>query len=167
MGVADQCKNTFLELQWKKVHRYVILMIAEKKNEVVVEKTGGPAESYDNFTSTLPENDCRYAVYDYDYMTSEKCQKSKILSWHEGKRTITMGYSVRRTEMYCVVFHAAISSHGSTAIKRLQETCFCAGDRQNCHTDGPGSGICICACTISDFIGIQQGIYKRNAPEKR
>ncbi|KAK1397871.1 Actin-depolymerizing factor [Heracleum sosnowskyi] len=83
MGVADQCKDTFLELQRKKVHRYVIFMIDEKKNEVVVEKTGGPAESYDDFTSSLPENDCRYAVYDYDYVTSENCQKSKIffMAW--------------------------------------------------------------------------------------
>ncbi|KAL8146987.1 actin-depolymerizing factor isoform X2 [Apium graveolens] len=83
MGVADQCKDTFLELQRKKVHRYVIFMIDEKKNEVVVEKTGGPAESYDDFTSALPENDCRYAVYDYDYVTSENCQKSKIffMAW--------------------------------------------------------------------------------------
>lgn len=83
MGVADHCKDTFLELQRKKVHRYVIFKIDEKKNEVVVEKTGGPAESYDDFTSSLPENDCRYAVYDFDYVTSENCQKSKIffMAW--------------------------------------------------------------------------------------
>ncbi|KAH7859268.1 hypothetical protein Vadar_033899 [Vaccinium darrowii] len=78
MGVADHCKSTYLELQRKKVHRYVIFKIDEKKKEVVVEKTGGPAESYDDFTASLPENDCRYAVYDYDFVTSENCQKSKI-----------------------------------------------------------------------------------------
>ncbi|GFP99599.1 actin-depolymerizing factor 6 [Phtheirospermum japonicum] len=78
MGVADDSENTFLELKKKKVHRYVIFKIDENKNEVVVEKTGGPAESYDNFTKSLPENDCRYAVYDFDFVTSENCQKSKI-----------------------------------------------------------------------------------------
>lgn len=83
MGVAAQCKSTFLELQRKKVHRYVIFKIDEKKNEVVVEKTGDPAENYDDFTSALPENDCRYAVYDFDYVNSDNCQKSKIffLAW--------------------------------------------------------------------------------------
>ncbi|KAM7485435.1 hypothetical protein LguiA_001444 [Lonicera macranthoides] len=78
MGVADHSKSTYLELQRKKVHRYVIFKIDEKKKEVVVEKTGGPAESYDDFTASLPENDCRYAVYDFDFVTSENCQKSKI-----------------------------------------------------------------------------------------
>ncbi|OVA02400.1 Actin-binding [Macleaya cordata] len=83
MGVADQSKDTFLELKRKKVHRYVIFKIDEKKQEVVVEKTGGPAESYDDFTASLPVNDCLYAVYDFDYVTSENCQKSKIffIAW--------------------------------------------------------------------------------------
>ncbi|KAG5567427.1 hypothetical protein RHGRI_002840 [Rhododendron griersonianum] len=83
MGVADQSKNAFLELQRKKVHRYVIFKIDEKKKEVVVEKTGDPAESYDDFTAALPENDCRYAVYDFDFVTPENCQKSKIffIAW--------------------------------------------------------------------------------------
>lgn len=83
MGVDDHSKNTFLELKKKKVHRYVIFKIDEKKNEVVVDKTGGPAESYDDFAESLPENDCRYAVYDFDFVTSENCQKSKIffIAW--------------------------------------------------------------------------------------
>ncbi|KAI5596968.1 hypothetical protein D5086_004359 [Populus alba] len=83
MGVADHSKIAFVELQRKKVHRYVIFKIDEKKKEVVVEKTGGPAESYEDFTASLPENDCRYAVYDFDFVTSENCQKSKIffIAW--------------------------------------------------------------------------------------
>ncbi|KAL8515795.1 hypothetical protein ACS0TY_014477 [Phlomoides rotata] len=83
MGVADHSKTTYMELQRKKVHRYVIFKIDEKKKEVVVEKTGITAENYEDFTESLPENDCRYAVYDFDYVTSENCQKSKIffIAW--------------------------------------------------------------------------------------
>ncbi|GMH19934.1 hypothetical protein Nepgr_021775 [Nepenthes gracilis] len=83
MGVAEHSKIIYMELQRKKVHRYVIFKIDEQKKEVVVEKTGGPAESYDEFTASLPENDCRYAVYDFDFVTSENCQKSKIffIAW--------------------------------------------------------------------------------------
>ncbi|KAL2463595.1 Actin depolymerizing factor 6 [Forsythia ovata] len=68
---ADHCKSTYLELQRKKVYRYVIFKIDEKKNEVVFEKTGGPAESYEDFTASLPENDCQYAVFFY---VSDSCQ---------------------------------------------------------------------------------------------
>ncbi|KAG1368447.1 actin-depolymerizing factor [Cocos nucifera] len=83
MGVADHCKDTFLELQRKKTHRYVIFKIDEKRKEVVVDKTGGAAESYDDFMASLPENDCRYAIYDFDFVTDENCQKSKIffIAW--------------------------------------------------------------------------------------
>ncbi|KAL0461120.1 UNVERIFIED_CONTAM: Actin-depolymerizing factor [Sesamum latifolium] len=83
MGMADHSKTTFMELKKKKTHRYVIFKIDDKKNEVVVEKTGGPAENYDDFAESLPEDDCRYAVYDFDFVTSENCQKSKIffIAW--------------------------------------------------------------------------------------
>ncbi|PWA43196.1 ADF/Cofilin/Destrin, ADF-H/Gelsolin-like domain protein [Artemisia annua] len=64
MGIADHCKGTFLELHRKKAHR-------------------SPSESYEDFRSALPENDCRYAVYDFDFVTSDNCQKSKIffIAW--------------------------------------------------------------------------------------
>ncbi|PKA57020.1 Actin-depolymerizing factor 11 [Apostasia shenzhenica] len=78
MGVAEICKDTFLELQRKRAHRYVIFKIDEKRKEVVVEKTGSTAESYDDFMDSLPDNDCRYAIYDFDFVTQENCQKSKI-----------------------------------------------------------------------------------------
>ncbi|GLU07715.1 hypothetical protein SLE2022_246630 [Rubroshorea leprosula] len=83
MDVPEHSKGTFLELQRKKVYRYVIFKIDEKKREVLVEKTGGPAESYDDFMAALPENDCRFAVFDFDFVTSENCQKSKIffIAW--------------------------------------------------------------------------------------
>ncbi|XP_072952453.1 actin-depolymerizing factor 11-like [Typha angustifolia] len=83
MGVAEDCKGKFLELQRKKTHRYVVFKIDEKGKEVIVEKTGGAAESYDDFIASLPENDCRYAIYDFDFVTEENCQKSKIffIAW--------------------------------------------------------------------------------------
>ncbi|KAM3355952.1 hypothetical protein P3S68_022666 [Capsicum galapagoense] len=82
MGVADHSKNAFLELKRKQVHRYLIIKINENKKKVVVEKTGNPAESFDDFTASLAENDCRYAVYDFDFVTSENFQKSKIFFVH-------------------------------------------------------------------------------------
>nr|XP_043618912.1 actin-depolymerizing factor-like [Erigeron canadensis]XP_043618913.1 actin-depolymerizing factor-like [Erigeron canadensis] len=83
VDVADHCKEAFLELQRKKAHRYVIFKIDDNKNEVVVDKTGSPSESYEDFISELPENDCRYAVFDFDFVTSDNCQKSKIffIAW--------------------------------------------------------------------------------------
>ncbi|CAN1267446.1 Actin-depolymerizing factor 7 [Linum perenne] len=40
-------------------------------------------ESYADFTASLPSNECRYAVYDFDFTTDENCHKSKIffIAW--------------------------------------------------------------------------------------
>lgn len=83
MGVANETKNTFLDLKRKKAHRYLIFRIDDKEKEVIVEKQGAPCESYDDFTTALPSDDCRFAVYDYDFVTEDNCQKSKIffIAW--------------------------------------------------------------------------------------
>ncbi|KAJ7524496.1 hypothetical protein O6H91_17G008300 [Diphasiastrum complanatum] len=83
IAVEDECKLKFLELKRKKTYRYIVFKIDEKAQRVVLEKIGTPEESYDDFTASLPENDCRYAVYDFDFVTEENCQKSKIffIAW--------------------------------------------------------------------------------------
>eukprot|EP00250_Pteridium_aquilinum_P022859 c25815_g1_i1 orf=161-577(+) len=78
MAIDDECKLKFLELKSKRLYRYIIYKIDDKAQKVVVEKLGGPDESYESFTGCLPEKDCRYAIYDYDFVTEENCQKSKI-----------------------------------------------------------------------------------------
>ncbi|RVW13443.1 Actin-depolymerizing factor 1 [Vitis vinifera] len=83
MAVNDECKLKFLELKAKRNHRFIVFKIEEKIQQVVVEKLGSPDESYDAFTSSLPANECRYAVFDFDFTTDENCQKSKIffIAW--------------------------------------------------------------------------------------
>ncbi|CAN6353521.1 unnamed protein product, partial [Urochloa humidicola] len=83
MAVDDECKLRFLELKAKRTHRFIIYKIDEKKKMVVVEKVGEPVLNYDDFAVTLPANECRYAIFDYDFVTEENCQKSKIffIAW--------------------------------------------------------------------------------------
>ncbi|KAJ8538372.1 hypothetical protein K7X08_014912 [Anisodus acutangulus] len=79
MAVHDDCKLRFLELKAKRTHRFIVFKIEEKQKQVVVEKVGEPTESYEDFAANLPENECRYAVYDFDFVTAENCQKSRII----------------------------------------------------------------------------------------
>ncbi|KAL5995615.1 actin-binding proteins ADF [Asimina triloba] len=83
MCVAEECKNSFMEMKWKKVHRYIVFKIDERSRAVMVDKVGGPGEGYDDLTASLPDDDCRYAVFDFDFVTVDKCQKSKIffIAW--------------------------------------------------------------------------------------
>ncbi|ESW15411.1 hypothetical protein PHAVU_007G070500 [Phaseolus vulgaris] len=81
MAVLDECKLKFLELKAKRNFRFIVFKI--ENYEVVVEKLGSPTETYEDFTASLPANECRYAVFDFDFTTNENCQKSKIffIAW--------------------------------------------------------------------------------------
>lgn len=83
MWVTDECKNSFHEMKWKKVHKYIVFKIDEGSKLVTVDKVGGPAESYDDLAASLPTDDCRYAVFDFDFVTVDNCRKSKIffIAW--------------------------------------------------------------------------------------
>lgn len=83
MAVNDDCKLKFLELKAKRTHRFIIYKIEEKQKEVVVEKLGEPTLGYDDFVANLPQDECRYAIFDFDFVTPENCQKSKIffIAW--------------------------------------------------------------------------------------
>uniref|UniRef100_A0A7N0V6M2 ADF-H domain-containing protein n=1 Tax=Kalanchoe fedtschenkoi TaxID=63787 RepID=A0A7N0V6M2_KALFE len=61
MALHDDCKLKFLELKAKR----------EKQKQVIVEKLGEPTDS--------DSCECRYTVYDFDYVTDENCQKSRIV----------------------------------------------------------------------------------------
>ncbi|CAM0877376.1 unnamed protein product [Alopecurus aequalis] len=75
--VNDDCITKFNELQAKRLHRFITYKL-ENSKEIVVETVGDRAKSYEDFASTLPENDCRFAVFDFDYMTKEDVPNSKI-----------------------------------------------------------------------------------------
>ncbi|CAN1180655.1 Actin-depolymerizing factor 7 [Linum perenne] len=81
MAVHDDCKLKFLELKSKRNYRFIVFKI--ENQQVVVEKLGMANESYADFTASLPSNECRYAVYDFDFTTDENCHKSKIffIAW--------------------------------------------------------------------------------------
>lgn len=85
MWVTDECKNSFMEMKWKKVHRYIVFKIDEKSRLVTVDKVGGPGESYHDLAASLPDDDCRYAVFDFDFVTVDNCRKSKIffIAWYD------------------------------------------------------------------------------------
>ncbi|KAL1823726.1 hypothetical protein DCAR_0311735 [Daucus carota subsp. sativus] len=77
MAVEDDCKLKFLDLKAKRCYRFIVFKIDGQ--QVVVEKLGSPDESYDDFTNSLPADECRYAVFDFDFTTNENVQKSKIV----------------------------------------------------------------------------------------
>ncbi|RWV86257.1 hypothetical protein GW17_00051866 [Ensete ventricosum] len=54
MAVNDECKLKFLELKAQRSFRIIIFKIEEK----------------------LDQPECRYAIFDFDFVTDDNCQKS-------------------------------------------------------------------------------------------
>jgi len=81
MAVADECLEKFIDLKRKKAFKYITFKIED--NQIKVDKTGTPSQTYSDFTAILPESDCRYCVYDHDFTTEDNCHKSKIffIAW--------------------------------------------------------------------------------------
>lgn len=85
VGLDKDCVPAFedLKLGRDKSLKYIIFKLSDDKKSIVVEKKGSESD-YDSFLGDLPEKDCRYAVYDFEYelLTGEgKRQKLCFYTW--------------------------------------------------------------------------------------
>ena len=88
-------------MKWKKVHRYIVFKIDERSRLVTVDKVGGAGEGYDDLAASLPNDDCRYAVFDFDFVTVDNCRKSKIffIAWYLSLSLfLTLNFSAKLKE---------------------------------------------------------------------
>jgi len=68
VGLSSDCVSTFdqLKLGKNKEVKYIIYKLSTDLKTIEVEKTGNDSD-YDAFLKDLPEDKCRYAIYDFDY----------------------------------------------------------------------------------------------------
>ncbi|TIB42517.1 hypothetical protein E3P86_00352 [Wallemia ichthyophaga] len=76
--VADECLTTFQDLKLGKKHKYMILKISDDSTAIVCEKTSN-SDNYDEFLNDLPENEPRWAVYDFQFTKGDEGTRNKIL----------------------------------------------------------------------------------------
>ena len=74
----DQAVEVFQDLKLKKKYTYIIYKLNETNTEIVVEKTASDA-SYADFVASLPKNDCRYCVFDFNYEVPNEGARNKLL----------------------------------------------------------------------------------------
>ena len=60
------CLTAFQELKLGKKLKYIIYTVSDDKTEIIVSKKSS-SDSYDEFLADLPEQDCRWAVYDFEF----------------------------------------------------------------------------------------------------
>ena len=78
--VSDECINTFKDLKLGKKYKYIIFNISKDLKEIIVEKTSAESD-YEKFLHELPEDQCRWAVYDFEFEKDGKRNKLCFFSW--------------------------------------------------------------------------------------
>ncbi|EFL37347.1 cofilin [Streptomyces griseoflavus Tu4000] len=79
----DACVETYQQLKLGKKLKYIIFHLNKENTEIAVEKSSDSVD-YDNFLADLPEDECRWAVYDLEYEKEEgagKRNKLTFVSW--------------------------------------------------------------------------------------
>lgn len=79
VAVADEALTAFEQLKLGKKFKFIIFALNDKKTEIVVDETSQEGD-YDAFLEKLPENDCKYAIYDFEYdIGGGEGKRSKIV----------------------------------------------------------------------------------------
>lgn len=83
VGVNSECLEVFQALKLRKKSKYIIFKLNKDKTEIVVEKAV-TSTNYDDFIADLPETECCWAVYDFEFTNEEGNLRNKLLfiSWY-------------------------------------------------------------------------------------
>ncbi|KAJ0410393.1 hypothetical protein P43SY_002725 [Pythium insidiosum] len=66
----------FKQLKMRRKSRFVLFRI--EGAEIVVDSTGPPTATFRDFLGALPDLECRYAVYDHEFVTPDGRKSSKL-----------------------------------------------------------------------------------------
>ncbi|KAK7028109.1 cofilin [Paramarasmius palmivorus] len=80
--VNPQCLSEYQSLKLGKKFKYIIFNLNNDKTEIIVEKTS-ESQDYDEFLTDLPEGECRWAVYDFEFDKEGAGKRNKLcfFSW--------------------------------------------------------------------------------------
>lgn len=66
-------------MKLRKKYRYIIYRLSDDNRTIIVEKAAEKEADYDDFLTNLPDVDCRYAIYDFEYQkAADEGVRSKI-----------------------------------------------------------------------------------------
>jgi len=74
---SAECVPLYEELKLKKKLKYIIYKLNANNTEIVVEKKSESGD-YDDFIADLPETECRWAVYDFEYEAPDGGKRNKL-----------------------------------------------------------------------------------------
>ncbi|KIY97358.1 Actin-depolymerizing factor 6 [Monoraphidium neglectum] len=79
IGLAEECVNLFMHMKQRSAFKWMTFKVDDSGKTVIPDRVGGKGSSYEDFVATLPEHECRYGVYDYEYISPERGGFSKLV----------------------------------------------------------------------------------------
>eukprot|EP01099_Mayorella_cantabrigiensis_P005850 TRINITY_DN474_c1_g1_i1.p1 TRINITY_DN474_c1_g1~~TRINITY_DN474_c1_g1_i1.p1 ORF type:complete len:141 (-),score=33.69 TRINITY_DN474_c1_g1_i1:123-545(-) len=79
VAVHQDCITEFNEFKLKNKNRYILFKLSDNLKEVVIEKKAPVDATYAEFVAELPDQDCRYAVYNFEYDSGSDGHRAKIV----------------------------------------------------------------------------------------
>eukprot|EP00775_Hariotina_reticulata_P006288 gene6288-6524_t len=79
IGIDESCVNLFMHMKTKSMYKWLIFKVDGSGRMVVPEKVGGQTSTYNELVCSLPDGQCRYAVYDYEYKSPERGTFKKLV----------------------------------------------------------------------------------------
>jgi cofilin len=75
--VDDKCVEYYQDLKLKKKYKYLTYKLSADNSQIEIEKWADSGD-YNAFISALPKQECRYAVFDFEYEKPGEGQRNKI-----------------------------------------------------------------------------------------
>jgi hypothetical protein len=89
VNVNDACIQAYNDLKTARKSKYIFFQLSADFKEIVVdqERLGAPTATYNDFVAVikaLPKEECRYAVYDFEWETADGGKRQKIVfyAWY-------------------------------------------------------------------------------------
>merc|ERR1739838_708093 len=88
--VKDDLILKYDETKIKNTNKYLIFKITDDKKFITIDCEGAPDATFDDFCAALPDDDCRYAVFDTPITTKSGAEANKMMfvSWSDDNAPI-------------------------------------------------------------------------------
>ncbi|KAG0170623.1 cofilin [Apophysomyces sp. BC1034] len=131
---TDECIDIYNDLKLKKAYKYIIFKMSDDSKNIVVHSTA-ESSTYEEFLENLPENEPRYAVYDFDYEKPGEGQRNKITfyCWIPDVSPVRkkMLYASSKDAIRKLLEGVAIEIQGTDATEVAYETVYEKASRSN------------------------------------
>ena len=88
--VKPECLSEFEQMKIRSAYKFLIFKITDDKKFIEIEHKGEKGASFADFSSKLPDDECRYAVLDVEITTSSGATTNKLIfiAWSDDNASV-------------------------------------------------------------------------------